>query len=94
MLNGNDGEPKVTESPSSMEARRKEIAQGKLKVRESSSTTQPSSQHVEEFIKGKSLDSKHVPSSNSYALVKKKYYEVLEKEMFYVFSKLKGNVSM
>ena len=78
---------------SSMEAKRKEIAKGKLKVGESSSQEQPT-QQGDESPKGKPLDPKHLPFPNSYALAKKKHDDELEKEMLDLFSKLEVNVPM
>ena len=77
-----------------MEAKRKEIAKGKLKVGESPSQDQPSTQQGDESPKGIPLDPKHLPFPNSYALAKKKHDDELEKEMLDLFSKLEVNVSM
>ena len=82
---------KSDEAESSLEEKKKEIAQGKLKVGESSSQDQPSTQQGEGSPKGIILDPKHLPFPNSYALAKKKHNEQLEKEMFDLFSKLEVN---
>ena len=56
-----------------MEARKKDITRGKLKVGEPSSQDPPTSQQREVSPKGIILDPKHLPFPNSYALDKKKH---------------------
>ena len=84
---------KSDEAETSQEEKRKEIAEGKRKVGESSLQEQPTQQR-DEFPKGKILDPKHLPFPNSYALVKKQHDDELEKEMLNLFSKLEVNVPM
>ena len=84
---------KSDEAETSQEEKRKEIAEGKRKVGESSSQ-EKSTQQGDEYPKGKSVDPKHLPFPNSYALVKKQHDDELEKEMLNLFSKLEVNVPM